>query len=324
VTGSDWAGYFTLTQIYQADWGRPGLTQTWSLATEAAFYLLLPLIGSLVLRGRWRPVRAALLTGVGGVIISFGWIAGMASGGPLHVTRQETWLPTYAIWFAAGMTLAVVRVALATSTAPNGWQIVHRLGAAPGACLVLAGACLAIATTPLAGPRDLNPATAGQLGVRVALYLVIAVVLVIAAGFGPPNRTKRALGGGPARWLGSVSYGLFLWHLPVLEAVYFFGDRPLFTGDFIDILTIVLAGGLLLATVSWYAVERPLLARTLPDAAPVGHGRRGGPAYDGHPEHRDGEHPGQLRPGRDVVVAPNEEYAGHNDQRERHGQLHQA
>ena len=144
VTGADWASYLTLTQIYQPDWGRPGLTQTWSLATQAAFYLLLPLIGALVLRGRWRPVRAALLTAGGGVVISAGWIAGMA-GGLVQVTWQEAWLPTYAVWFAAGMTLAVVQVALATSTGPRQWQIVNRVGAAPGASIVLAAACLAAA-----------------------------------------------------------------------------------------------------------------------------------------------------------------------------------
>jgi peptidoglycan/LPS O-acetylase OafA/YrhL len=323
VTGSDWAGYFTLTQIYQADWGRPGLTHTWSLASGAAFCLVLPLIGALVLRGRWRPVRAALLTIGAGVIISSGWIAAYA-GGPPRGTLEETWPPTYAVWFAGGMTLAVMRVALATSTAPRGWQIVHRVGAAPGASVVLAGACLAIATTPIAGPRDLTPATAGQLGVRVTLFLFIAVLLVIVGGFGPPNRTKRALSSAPARWLGSVSYGLFLWHLPVLEAVYFFDDRPLFSGDFLDTFSIVLAGGVLLATISWYAIERPLLARTVPDGTLIDHGGRSGPAHDRHPERRDGEQPGQLRPGRDMVVLAHGEHAGHHDERERHNQLHQA
>jgi peptidoglycan/LPS O-acetylase OafA/YrhL len=288
-----------------------------------------------------------LLIAGGGVVISAGWIAGMA-GGLAQVTWQEAWLPTYAVWFAAGMTLAVIQVALATSTAPRQWQIVHRVGAAPGASIVLAAACLAIATTPLGGPRGPVPETAGQLGLRVALYLVVAVLLVIAAGFGPPNRTKRALDGGLARWLGSVSYGLFLWHLPVLEAVYYFGDRPLFTGQFVDIFGLVLAGGLLLATISWYVIERPLLAGTLPagtlpastwpdgtdadqglagqrltdqrltgrrlaDQWLADRGFRGGSTDDRHPEHRDGEQPGQLRPGRDVIVLAQGDRAREDD-----------
>src|SRR5262245_53000239 len=49
VSGGEWLRYLTLTQIYVPNWGRPGLTQTWSLATEAAFYVLLPLLAALAL-----------------------------------------------------------------------------------------------------------------------------------------------------------------------------------------------------------------------------------------------------------------------------------
>jgi peptidoglycan/LPS O-acetylase OafA/YrhL len=38
----DWVRHLTLTQIYAGPELPEGLTQMWSLATEAAFYLLLP------------------------------------------------------------------------------------------------------------------------------------------------------------------------------------------------------------------------------------------------------------------------------------------
>src|SRR5258707_277830 len=101
--------------------------------------------------GFWGGLDGRPTVGVAMFFLLSGWIAAVAVG-PLRVPRQETWLPTYAVWFAAGMTLAVIQVALVTSTAPRRWHVVHRLGAAPGACVVLAGACLVIATTPIAGP----------------------------------------------------------------------------------------------------------------------------------------------------------------------------
>ena len=44
---ADWVRHLTLVQIYQYGWMREGLTQTWSLATEVAFYVLLPVVGLL-------------------------------------------------------------------------------------------------------------------------------------------------------------------------------------------------------------------------------------------------------------------------------------
>src|SRR5262249_59108671 len=94
VSGGDWLRYLTLTQIYVPNWGRPGLTQTWSLATQAAFYVLLPLLAALALAGRWRPVRAAAVSGGAGLLASAGWLAGMATG---HVSYnlQESWPPAH-------------------------------------------------------------------------------------------------------------------------------------------------------------------------------------------------------------------------------------
>ena len=88
----------------------------------------------------------------------------------------------------------------------------------------------------------------------------------------------------------------------------------------------VLAGGLVLATVSWSFVERPLLARTRSNPKrpasgqltgnALGRNFRGGPADDRYPEHRDGEQTGELRPRRDVVVPAQGASAGEHDERD--------
>ena len=62
----------------------------------------------------------------------------------------------------------------------------------------------------------------------------------------------------PVRRLGTVSYGLFLWHLIVLEAIYLIEDRPTFTGDPVSTFLMTLVGGVVLASISYYLLERPI------------------------------------------------------------------
>ena len=61
-------------------------------------------------------------------------------------------------------------------------------------------------------------------------------------------------------WVGMISYGLYLWHVPVLDLVgrrmsSNAGAAPLTTVGLTWLL--VLVGGTLLGAASWYLVERP-------------------------------------------------------------------
>jgi peptidoglycan/LPS O-acetylase OafA/YrhL len=178
--------------------------------------------------------------------------------GYLGTALHTMWLPSYAIWFGAGMALATVHVALATGTAPARWRMINDLAAAPLACWGLAVGLLAIASTPLAGPRTLVAPTAGEFAVKVALYVVIAALIVMPVAFGPDNRVTAAFGGGLARWLGAISYGIFLWHPFVIDVTYLATGWPVFSGDYLTVFVITLSGALVLASMSWYALERPV------------------------------------------------------------------
>jgi peptidoglycan/LPS O-acetylase OafA/YrhL len=289
----DWIRYATLTQIYQSAWNRNGLSQTWSLATEVAFYVVLPLVVLAAIGRRWRPRRALAIVGCVGLIPTAGWLAGMAIG-RLNTTVHTSWLPTYAVWFAAGMGLAVVHVAIRTDTAPVSWRALDDFAAAPLACWVVALGLFAVASTPLTGPRDLYVLTSGQLAARVLLFTAIAVMVLMPAAFGPPTRVKAWLGSPVARWLGDVSYGLFLWHLFVLEGIYLVTGRPVFTGDFLSTYALTAAGGLLLAATSYYLIERPLIR--------WGAGRTRSTEHDREPQAGDSEQAQELWPGVRVAV----------------------
>ncbi|MEU8157033.1 acyltransferase [Micromonospora sp. NPDC048986] len=252
----DWIRHLTFTQIYQAGQLRAGLSQTWSLATEVVFYLILPLVAVLAVGRSWRPVRTIVIVS-GSVLVTAGWLTLMGLGW-LDTALHTMWFPSYAAWFGTGMALAAAHVALRTGTAPAALRVLDDLASAPVTCWAAAVGLMAIATTPVAGPRDLSKPTAAEFGVKLALYLVIAALILIPVAFGGPSRAKEIFGSSSARWLGAVSYGLFLWHPMVIELIYLVGDRQLFTGGLLNTFALTMAFGLVYAAVSYYGVERPL------------------------------------------------------------------
>ncbi|MEU7901449.1 acyltransferase [Actinoplanes sp. NPDC049118] len=251
---ADWIRHFTLTQIYQPNQLRDGLSQTWSLATEVAFYALLPVVALILTRGRRRAGRPLVIL-AGAVAITGAWVTLMGLG-VLSLGLHTMWLPAYALWFGAGIALSTIHVSLRNDYAPR-WRFMDDLGRAPLACWVAALAVLAIATTPIAGPRDLAEPTATEFGLKLLLYTVFAVLLMLPIAFGPQTRSKAVFSSSTARWLGTVSYGLFLWHPFALEWIHVLGDIPDFTGDTLNIYVLTVAGGLVLAALCYYVVERP-------------------------------------------------------------------
>jgi peptidoglycan/LPS O-acetylase OafA/YrhL len=212
----------------------------------------------LVLGRRWRPVRSMTIILGLGVLVSAGWLTAIGLGW-LNNTLHTTWLPTYFLWYCAGTALAVAHVAIRTGTGPARWRVLDDLAAAPGACWIVALSLLALTSTPIAGPKDLTPYGAGVLGVKIVLVLGVAMAIFIPTAFGHRTRYKAAMSAGPARWLGGVSYGLFLWHPFVLELIFRVERRPIFSGDPIRIFALAFCGALLLATLSYHLMERPLL-----------------------------------------------------------------
>ena len=84
----------------------------------------------------------------------------------------------------------------------------------------------------------------------------------------------RWLGGRPLAWMGEITYGFYLWHIPllVLRARHRRCCRAASCSGLV-VLPVAIAFG----AASWYLVERPLMRRAarLPRAA-RGAGRRAG------------------------------------------------
>jgi peptidoglycan/LPS O-acetylase OafA/YrhL len=212
--GHTWIGFLrnlSLTQIYTDQYMysflHQGLTQMWSLAVEAAFYVVLPLLAWLLLavlcRRRWRPVL--LLAGLLALTaVSPAWLIfvhtvdGLPDGARL-------WLPTYLIWFVGGMLLAVLAV----------------MGVRCYAFAVLPVAVVSyfIASTPIAGEPATSPYALAPAIWKAVFYAVIATLAVAPVALGDRGWYVRLLASRPMVFLGEISYEIFLIHLLTMEIV---------------------------------------------------------------------------------------------------------
>lgn len=249
-----WVTHLTLTQLYRPDALASSLTQMWSLCTEVAFYLLLPLLVRwLTPRGRLdvrRVVRRCAALSVVG--LSWAALAGSVIGHGLHAAQ---WLPGYLPWFLLGSALAAVSADPAASARMDvvardlaGWWVVGV-------------AVFAIACTPIAGPRLLTPPTAWQGLVKCLLYAVIAGCLILPLLFGPERegRVRRWLASRVPTALGEISYSVFCIHMFVLVCGMRLAGIDVFTGHFWLVLIMTVGVSVPLAAASYAWLERPAM-----------------------------------------------------------------
>jgi peptidoglycan/LPS O-acetylase OafA/YrhL len=255
-----WLRHLTLTQIYGTGHLREGLSHTWSLSTEVAFYLVLPFAGAALVRlvRRWprRPGRVLAVLGLA-TLLGLAWLVWNWVARPFPAAGLDLWLPSYTGWFAGGMALALLSVSDAdlrpVRTAAD-------LGASLPTCWAAAAALFWIATSPVAGPMGLLEPTATQAAIKNVLYLGVAVLLILPLVFGDQRAgwARRALSSRPGRFLGDVSYGLFLIHVVVLAGAFAVFDLVQFQGDVVWMALAVWTVSVALASVLYVGLERPI------------------------------------------------------------------
>ena len=261
ASASTWVRHLLLLPVYDGKGFAEGLSQTWSLSTEVAFYAVLPLLAAGLVRlsrgrrnGPWRPSRA--LAGLAALTVAGElWIAGVWSG-IVGTGSYAQWLPSYLGWFGAGMALAVL-----TASDPAGApvRLARTLGSSLGTCWAAAAVLFWLSCSPLGGPLGLDVPDAGTAVTKNLLYLGVALLLVLPLVFGRPGEgtTRRVLASPLVTWLGEISYGLFLVHLVVLFGLLeLLGSSPL-AGSLVVLGLLTWTGGVLVAALVRWAVELP-------------------------------------------------------------------
>ncbi|MBA9007834.1 acyltransferase family protein [Thermomonospora cellulosilytica] len=265
-----WAGLLTLTHIYSPqEWwnsvlGPREMGQAWSLTVEVTWYALLPptawLLGRYARRGADAAARARRLLRALGVYALVSFLFTVLMFWPDHHSGMSIWPPRYTAWFAVGMALAVLTVWAREEPDGPAARLCRTVAGSWGACWVAAASLLVICATPVTGPLDLTTfPTLWTSELHILLYGLCAAFFIAPVALAPADHPvmRVVLGNRVMRWLGKVSYGVFLWQMAVILAWYE-GTGRLFNGSILTDLPLLSAASVLVGAISYYAVEQPL------------------------------------------------------------------
>ena len=212
---------------------------TWSLAIEEQFYLIWPLILLLLLKLKMRRRLVILMMVL--TIASLTLHRKILMEGGARIERLYYATDTRADALLIGCLVALL---LSWDLLPKGdlFRWAMKLAAGIGSLLILA---LVVTTHS----QDLSL----YAGVLTLVSISVGAILVVLMLW-PPAVVLTVLRFGPLRWVGRVSYGLYLWHWPVREYVC-----P--NVGTASPLRLILATAIAFAitAASFYFVERPFL-----------------------------------------------------------------
>jgi peptidoglycan/LPS O-acetylase OafA/YrhL len=215
---------------------------SWSVALEMQFYAVLCLLAPRLVK--MRPAVLLLICAV----IAASWRAVVAI-----VTADlpgnwrfvyATQLPGVIDQFALGIALALVLRKTPGVLAPGWFRFV--------AAALTAAALFAVAAW-LQGPGSYLDVPAQIVYWRPLLALACAALLVAALTL----PAAQALVLAPLRYLGTLSYGIYLWHMPVLLALT--RSMPELQG--VRLLATVFLGATALAAATWHLLEKPCMQK---------------------------------------------------------------
>jgi peptidoglycan/LPS O-acetylase OafA/YrhL len=219
------------------------LLHTWTLAIEEQFYLVWPLVVLGVLK-LWRSPRILLLIAVAGALASAIEMALLFHPGG-DPSRVYYGTDTRAQDILVGAAVAI----LLSSREP---VMSRRARTGLSWMAVAAAAVFAFEWTKIGGASAL-PYRGGFL-----LADLMVGVVVVGVTQAPSGLPARVLSVRPLRYVGKVSYGLYLWHWPIFLAL-----THARTGlDGAALFAVKCAASLVMAILSWHLVETPIRRMT--------------------------------------------------------------
>ncbi len=228
--------YFYLTADYFAAAAETQpLLHTWSLAVEEQFYIFFPLFLLLVRRYFGRRERLVMVAlALASLALSI-WLVRTDKAAAFYLLHSRAWELLLGGLLALGVFPAVRSRMLA-----GGLGLV-------GLALIAGSVLFYRESMPFPGLAALAPC--------------VGAALLIHTGKDASLLTAQALSLGPVRFIGLISYSLYLWHWPVAVisryAAFWYGWDPDLKAHKLAVLALSFAA----AVLSWHFVERPFRQR---------------------------------------------------------------
>ncbi|WP_339085079.1 acyltransferase [Hyphomicrobium sp. ghe19] len=211
----------------------------WSVGTEMQFYLLI------LLAAPWLRSAKSITIVIIFIAISWAWrltsyfyFAPEVSPASFGMFFFQTQLPGMLDEFAIGILVAKLIRSPSDSASQH-----LAMGALLLAVSIVGIAAVTLAANPLVHYLFFRTFLASGFGALLLLACHLSGTILMAASL-------------PFRYIGKISYGIYLWHLvvlvPMMQFKWLTADRA---------LPVILGSTALLAAVSWHFFERPFLMR---------------------------------------------------------------
>jgi peptidoglycan/LPS O-acetylase OafA/YrhL len=212
--------------------GLGALNPTWSLALEEQFYLAWPLALVVLLRRGAAPV------------VVLGWLIGAIVLLVAAVPTVEHLLPAYSLYYSPLDRAAELLIGCAGAIV---WRerLLSRFVGSPLVAVAAVAALLKLLALDSGSPLHIYAAAIG-----------CSIVLILCVLEHEDGLLARGIGCAPLRYLGRISYGLYLFNLLVRNLVLdgLPGHTTLFYAPVSLAITFVIAAG------SWHLIESRILA----------------------------------------------------------------
>ncbi len=233
------------------------LLHTWSLAVEEQFYLVWPIVVVVVLRTRFalRLLLVVSVIGALGSALAMAFLYTPATQNRVYYgtdTRVQSLLIGAAL--SVGLTLAANRRSQpgAITSTPSAWEARNKTTRWVYIVVGIAGIAATAALWTLVTVDDAFAFRGGFILAAASTACVLASVVGA-----PGSALATVLAFGPLRYLGRISYGMYLWHFPLF--LWLTASNTGLVGARLFILRFVCT--VIIATVSYYAVEQPIRQR---------------------------------------------------------------